>query len=101
MLYASTCKLISVLTRSSVFMVKCVAPIHDLSVPCGCSTVALRVVIVIHGFELTTVDRDDITAEQLKTAAEFDKLPTNPSYGLAIILAEVRGHLEIWRKATQ
>src|SRR5271169_3819675 len=39
MLYASTCKLISVLTRGIVLVRKCVAPIQALSVPKGCSTV--------------------------------------------------------------
>jgi hypothetical protein len=38
-LYASTCKLISVLTFCHVFVRKCVAPIHALRVPNGCSTV--------------------------------------------------------------
>ncbi|MEA3085649.1 MAG: hypothetical protein QOC89_3346 [Paraburkholderia sp.] len=42
MLYASTCKLISVLTRSMVPVRKWVAPIHALIVPNGCSTVCRR-----------------------------------------------------------
>jgi hypothetical protein len=42
-LYASTCKLISVLTRGKVLVRKCVAPIHALSVPKGCSTVWRRI----------------------------------------------------------
>src|SRR6266850_997769 len=42
-LYASTCKLISVLTRGNVLVRKCVAPIHILSVPKGCSTVWRRI----------------------------------------------------------
>jgi YCII-related domain len=41
-LYASTCKLISVLTLGNVFVKKCVAPIQALSVPKVCSTVCLR-----------------------------------------------------------
>ena len=41
-LYASTCKLISVLTFGNVFIRKCVAPIHALSVPKTCSTVCRR-----------------------------------------------------------
>ena len=40
MLYANTCRLISVLTRSSVFVRKCVEPIQAFSVPNGCSTEA-------------------------------------------------------------
>ena len=43
MLYASTCRLISVLTRSSVLVRKCVEPIQAFSVPNGCSTVARRI----------------------------------------------------------
>jgi len=46
MLYASTCKLISVLTRSIVRVKKCVAPIQALIVPNGCSTVCLRIRII-------------------------------------------------------
>src|ERR1700730_18102771 len=42
-LYASTCKLISVLTRGNVLVRKCVAPIHALRVPKGCSTVCRRI----------------------------------------------------------
>ena len=42
MLYASTCKLISALTRSRVLVRKCVDPIQDLMVPKGCSTVWRR-----------------------------------------------------------
>lgn len=42
MLYARTFKLISVLTFGSLFIRKCVAPIHALSVPKGCSTVLRR-----------------------------------------------------------
>ena len=42
MLYANTCKLISVFTLGSVFIRKCVAPIHAFSVPNGCSTVQRR-----------------------------------------------------------
>jgi hypothetical protein len=38
-LYASTCRLISVLTRGSVLVKKCVLPIQAFSVPKGCSTV--------------------------------------------------------------
>src|SRR5262245_31626791 len=41
-LYASTCRLSSVRTFGSVFVRKCVAPIHDLSVPNACSTVCRR-----------------------------------------------------------
>ena len=41
-LYASTCKLISVCTCSSVRIRKCLAPIQNLMVPKGCSTVCLR-----------------------------------------------------------
>src|SRR5450830_569096 len=43
MLYARTCKLISVLTRALVLVRKCVAPIHALMVPNGCSTVCRRI----------------------------------------------------------
>src|SRR5450830_1670453 len=43
MLYARTCKLISVLTRALVLVSKCVAPIHALMVPNGCSTVCRRI----------------------------------------------------------
>ena len=43
MLYASTCRLISVLTCFRVLIWKCVYPIHDFSVPNGCSDVSLRV----------------------------------------------------------
>src|SRR5450830_1167302 len=43
MLYARTCKLISVLTRALVLVRKCVAPIQALMVPNGCSTVLLRI----------------------------------------------------------
>jgi len=38
-LYARTWRLISVLTCSRVFIRKCAAPIHNFSVPNGCSTV--------------------------------------------------------------
>ena len=38
-LYASTCRLISVLTRGNVLVKKCVLPIQAFSVPKGCSTV--------------------------------------------------------------
>ncbi len=42
-LYANTCRLISVLTFGNVFIKKCVAPIHALSVPKTCSTVDRRI----------------------------------------------------------
>lgn len=38
MLYASTCRLISVLTLGKVLVGKCVELVHDLKVPNGCST---------------------------------------------------------------
>ena len=38
-LYASTCRLISVLTRGNVLVKKCVLPIQAFRVPKGCSTV--------------------------------------------------------------
>ena len=44
-LYARTDRLISVLTFLRRLVRKCVAPIQDLSVPNGCSTVALRMAI--------------------------------------------------------
>jgi len=46
-LYASTCKLISALTRGSRRHKKWVAPIQALIVPNGCSTVRLRTVISV------------------------------------------------------
>ena len=46
MLYASTCRLISVLTQSSVLVRKWVDPIHAFSVPNGCSTVVRRIRII-------------------------------------------------------
>ena len=42
MLYASTCRLISVRTLGSVLVRKWVAPIHALMVPKGCSTIRRR-----------------------------------------------------------
>ena len=51
MLYARTCKLISVLTFFNCLVRKWVAPIQALRVPKGCSTVWRRILVVVNFFQ--------------------------------------------------
>ena len=54
-----TCGLISALTLGKVLIWECVAPIHDLIVPNGCSTVAIELPAQHH--ELATHQADGFT----------------------------------------
>src|SRR6185312_13946066 len=52
----------------------------------------------IGGFELRSIDGDARCNKQIKLAAQRDELAADLTNGLAIVLAEIRDRLEIWRQ---
>src|SRR5215467_7026512 len=52
----------------------------------------------INGLELRSINGDARCTEQIKLAAQRDKLATDLTNGLAIVLAEIRNGFEVWHQ---